>query len=99
MSANEDHGNTPAAWTTVTLLIVASVVMGVAMIIPNVPLFFGGLGNGLFIAPNAQFIVATVDRTEAGAASGVIATMQRIGAAARRVVPRGDGTPADEVRH
>jgi EmrB/QacA subfamily drug resistance transporter len=45
------------------------------------PLFFAGLGNGLFIAPNAQFIVATVDPSEAGAASGVIATMQRIGAA------------------
>jgi EmrB/QacA subfamily drug resistance transporter len=45
------------------------------------PLFFAGLGNGLFIAPNAQFIVATVDPSEAGAASGVIATMQRVGAA------------------
>jgi EmrB/QacA subfamily drug resistance transporter len=45
------------------------------------PLFFAGLGNGMFIAPNAQFIVATVDPSEAGAASGVIATMQRIGAA------------------
>ena len=45
------------------------------------PLFFGGLGNGLFIAPNAQFIVATVDSSEAGAASGVISTMQRVGSA------------------
>jgi EmrB/QacA subfamily drug resistance transporter len=46
-----------------------------------VPLLIAGLGNGLFIAPNAQFIVATVDRAEAGAASGVISTMQRIGSA------------------
>jgi EmrB/QacA subfamily drug resistance transporter len=46
------------------------------------PLFVGGLGNGLFIAPNAQFIVATVDPSEAGSASGVISTMQRVGAAA-----------------
>lgn len=46
-----------------------------------VPLFLGGLGNGAFIAPNAQFIVATVDRQDAGAASGVIATMQRVGSA------------------
>lgn len=45
------------------------------------PLFIGGLGNGAFIAPNAQFIVATVDRQDAGAASGVISTMQRIGSA------------------
>jgi MFS family permease len=45
------------------------------------PLFIAGLGNGLFIAPNAQFIVATVDRQDAGAASGVISAMQRIGSA------------------
>ncbi|HEY5229499.1 MAG TPA: MFS transporter [Galbitalea sp.] len=45
------------------------------------PLFIGGLGSGLFIAPNAQFIVATVDASEAGAASGVIQTMQRVGSA------------------
>ena len=45
------------------------------------PLAIAGVGSGLFIAPNARFIVATVDRSEAGAASGVIGTMQRIGAA------------------
>jgi hypothetical protein len=45
------------------------------------PLLIAGTGSGLFIAPNAQFIIATVDRQEAGAASGVIATMQRLGSA------------------
>ncbi|CAN5236570.1 MFS transporter [soil metagenome] len=45
------------------------------------PLALAGLGNGFFIAPNARFIVATVDNSEAGAASGVIGTMQRIGSA------------------
>ena len=45
------------------------------------PLAVAGIGSGLFIAPNAQFIVATVDRTEAGAASGVVGTMQRVGSA------------------
>jgi EmrB/QacA subfamily drug resistance transporter len=45
------------------------------------PLAFAGIGSGLFIAPNARFIVATVDRSEAGAASGVVGTMQRIGSA------------------
>jgi EmrB/QacA subfamily drug resistance transporter len=45
------------------------------------PLLVAGTGSGLFIAPNAQFIIATVDRQEAGAASGVIATMQRLGSA------------------
>ncbi|MDO7881460.1 DHA2 family efflux MFS transporter permease subunit [Salinibacterium soli] len=44
-------------------------------------LLVAGFGAGLFIAPNARFIVATVDRAEAGAASGVIGTMQRIGSA------------------
>lgn len=46
------------------------------------PLLVGGFGSGCFIAPNIQFIVATVDRAEAGAAQGVINTVQRIGAAA-----------------
>lgn len=46
------------------------------------PLAIAGIGSGMFIAPNAAFIVATVDRTEAGAASGVIGTAQRIGSAA-----------------
>jgi EmrB/QacA subfamily drug resistance transporter len=45
------------------------------------PLFVAGIGSGLFIAPNASFIVATVDRADAGAASGVVGTMQRIGSA------------------
>ena len=46
-----------------------------------VPLLLAGLGNGAFIAPNAQFIIATVDRAEAGAASGVVSTVQRVGSA------------------
>jgi EmrB/QacA subfamily drug resistance transporter len=45
------------------------------------PLLVAGVGSGLFIAPNAAFIVATVERVDAGAASGVIGTMQRIGSA------------------
>ena len=45
------------------------------------PLLIAGIGSGLFIAPNAQFIVATVHRSEAGAASGVVGTVQRIGSA------------------
>jgi EmrB/QacA subfamily drug resistance transporter len=45
------------------------------------PLLIAGVGNGLFIAPNADFIVATVDRADAGAASGVIGAMQRVGSA------------------
>ena len=44
-------------------------------------LTIAGAGNGIFLAPNVQFIVATVDNSEAGAASGVVQTMQRLGAA------------------
>ena len=46
-----------------------------------VPLIVAGFGSGLFIAPNARFIIATVDNSEAGAASGVVQTMQRVGSA------------------
>jgi MFS family permease len=45
------------------------------------PLLTAGVGSGLFIAPNVDFIVATVDPGDAGAASGVIGTAQRIGSA------------------
>nr|WP_055510039.1 MFS transporter [Nonomuraea pusilla] len=45
------------------------------------PLVVGGIGSGLFIPPNMDFIVATVSRDDAGAASGVIGTMQRVGSA------------------
>jgi EmrB/QacA subfamily drug resistance transporter len=46
-----------------------------------VPLLVAGIGSGLFIAPNSAFIVATVERGDAGAASGVVGTMQRVGSA------------------
>ncbi len=45
------------------------------------PLLTAGVGSGLFIAPNVDFIVATIDPGDAGAASGVIGTAQRIGSA------------------
>jgi MFS family permease len=43
------------------------------------PLALAGLGNGLFIAPNQDFVLAAVERREAGAASGFLSTAQRIG--------------------
>ena len=69
------------------------------------PMLVAGLGNGFFIAPNSRFIVATVDQSEAGAASGVIGTMQRIGSAIGIAVVSSVlfavanlGAVADEVR-
>ena len=45
------------------------------------PLFVAGLGTGMTIAPNQDFILATVPRREAGTASGILGTAQRIGSA------------------
>ena len=46
-----------------------------------VPLAVAGLGNGLFIAPNIDFVLSAVPAREAGAASGVLNTGQRVGSA------------------
>ena len=45
------------------------------------PLFVAGLGNGLFIPPNLDFVLTAVAPQDAGAASGVINTTQRVGSA------------------
>ena len=42
MSEHEDHGHSVAAWTTVTIVIVASAIMAAAVLWPNVWLFVGG---------------------------------------------------------
>ena len=47
----------------------------------TLPLFIAGVGNGLFIAPNTDFILAAVEPRRAGAASGLVNTAQRIGSA------------------
>ena len=45
------------------------------------PLFLAGLGNGLIIAPNQDFVLGSVPRGQAGTAGGALITAQRIGAA------------------
>jgi sugar phosphate permease len=45
------------------------------------PLLLAGLGTGMTIAPNQDFVLATVPRQEAGTAAGVLGTSQRIGTA------------------
>ncbi len=43
MSEHEDdHGHSVAAWTAVTILIIASAIMAAAVLWPNVWLFVGG---------------------------------------------------------
>lgn len=42
---HEDHGNTPAAWTAVTIIMIAFVIGSVAVLLANWPLFWiGGVG-------------------------------------------------------
>jgi EmrB/QacA subfamily drug resistance transporter len=67
-------------WVWLVLLLTPPADLTNWLLLP--PLFIAGLGSGFFIAPNVAFIVATVDRTEAGAASGVVGVMQRVGSAA-----------------
>ncbi|MEV7779208.1 HGxxPAAW family protein [Kitasatospora sp. NPDC088351] len=37
------HGHTPAAWTGVTISFIGFAIAGVAMILPSVPVVWGGL--------------------------------------------------------
>ncbi|MGO4784661.1 DHA2 family efflux MFS transporter permease subunit [Cryobacterium sp. W22_MBD10_FK3] len=67
-------------WVWLVLLLTAPADLTNWILLP--PLFIAGLGSGAFIAPNVSFIVATVDASEAGAASGVVGVMQRVGSAA-----------------
>jgi EmrB/QacA subfamily drug resistance transporter len=45
------------------------------------PLLAAGIGSGIVIAPNQDFVMAYVPRQEAGTASGTLGTAQRIGSA------------------
>jgi hypothetical protein len=44
------HGRTPAAWTGVTIALVAFVIGGVGLLIESMPLFYVGLVLGLVAA-------------------------------------------------
>jgi hypothetical protein len=48
MSEHDDnHGHSVAAWTAVTILIVASAIMSLAVLFPNVWLFVAGVIVGV----------------------------------------------------
>jgi EmrB/QacA subfamily drug resistance transporter len=67
-------------WAWLVLLLTDPAELTNWLLLP--PLLIAGLGSGCFVAPNVSFIVATVDPAEAGAASGVVGVMQRVGSAA-----------------
>ena len=64
---------------SIALILSSMPVASISIYTLFLPLFVVGIGSGLFVAPNVQFIVATADPSDAGAAGGVVATMQRIG--------------------
>jgi hypothetical protein len=41
------HGNTPAAWTLVTIVLVGFVVGGVGVMVENMPVLWIGVGIGV----------------------------------------------------
>ena len=45
------------------------------------PLLVAGLGSGMVIAPNQDFVLARVPRQEAGTAGAILGTAQRVGSA------------------
>ena len=45
------------------------------------PLLVAGFGTGMTIAPNQDFVLASVPRQEAGTAAGILGTSQRLGTA------------------
>lgn len=62
----------------VILVVAGQDVNGLMLIVPIV---VAGFGNGVFVAPNIQFVIATVPAPVAGGANGLLTTMQRFGAA------------------
>ncbi len=65
-----------ALW--VILLVAGPDVNGFMLL---VPITIAGFGNGLFVAPNIQFVISTVPPAVAGGANGLLTTLQRFGAA------------------
>ncbi len=64
--------------TVLVIYLTSPAVNGWAMI---GPLLLAGLGTGMTIAPNQDFVLATVPRREAGTAAGILGTSQRLGTA------------------
>ncbi|MEU7891368.1 HGxxPAAW family protein [Nonomuraea sp. NPDC049152] len=44
MTARHDHGNTPAAWTAVTIILIGSFAGGLGLVLGSGLGFYGGLG-------------------------------------------------------
>ena len=40
---SDNHGNTPAAWTAVTIALASFVVAGIGLMVPSMPVFWIGV--------------------------------------------------------
>jgi hypothetical protein len=60
MSAN--HGSTPAAWTAVTIVLVAFVVGGVGLVLENMLVFW----IGVVLAPVGGIVGLVLSKTKLG---------------------------------
>lgn len=66
---------------TILLIVLRLKAANISALDITLPLLLAGIGNGLFIAPNQDFILASVPRQDAGSAAGMLATAQRVGSA------------------
>jgi hypothetical protein len=62
---SDNHGNTPAAWTAVTIVLVGFVVGGIGLMIPSMTLFWIGVA----LAPVAGVAGLVMGRMASASAS------------------------------
>jgi len=53
------HGNTPAAWTGVTIILIGFVVGGIGLVVDSMPMFWAGVVIGL-VGPIVGKIMSTM---------------------------------------
>ena len=54
------HGNTPAAWTGVTIILIGFVIGGIGLMIPSWPVFWAGVVIGALLGPVAGKIMQSL---------------------------------------
>lgn len=60
---SDNHGNTPAAWTTVTIALLSFVVAGIGLMVSSMPMFWIGVA----LTPLALVVGVAMSRAGYGA--------------------------------
>lgn len=68
MSAHDDHGNTPAAWTTAIIVLIGCIISTIGFLPMNLPLIYIGFGVVL-LGCVAGAVVHTVSKNKEQAAN------------------------------